>query len=95
MNDCVADHATQLPLRECLMVLIRQILGPAAASRALPIDARLSDLGVSSLKMINLMLAIEVQFDLVIPQAEITPDNFASIASVEALISRLCAAPAR
>jgi hypothetical protein len=35
------------------------------------------------------MLAIEVEFDLSIPQAEITPDNFESIASVEALVVRL------
>jgi acyl carrier protein len=39
--------------------------------------------------MVNLMLSMEVQFDLAIPQAEITPENFASIASVEALILRL------
>ncbi len=44
---------------------------------------------MSSIKMVNLMLAIEVEFDLTIPQAEITPDNFRSIASVELLVRRL------
>jgi acyl carrier protein len=90
----LADNRDAAPnLRERLIALVRKILGPPAAARPLPIDARLSDLGMSSLKMVNLMLAMEVQFDLAIPQAEITPENFASIASVEALIAKLQSAP--
>jgi len=77
--------------RERLIDLIRQILDPPAAARPLPIDARLSELGMSSIKMVNLMLAIEVEFNLTIPQAEITPDNFESIVSVEQLVRRLSA----
>ena len=57
----------------------------------MPINARLSELGMSSIKMVNLMLAIEVEFNLTIPQAEITPDNFESIVSVEQLVRRLSA----
>ena len=44
---------------------------------------------MSSIKMVNLMLAIEVEFGLTIPQAEITPENFESIVSVERLVRRL------
>lgn len=71
------------------MALVRQVLGPPAATRPLPIDARLSELGVSSIKMVNLMLALEVEFDLTIAQTEISPENFASIESVENLMQRL------
>ncbi len=89
----MSDGSTQslsLPtVSERLIALIRRILGPQAATKPLPIDARLADLGMSSLKMVNLMLDMEVQFDIGIPQAEITPENFESIASVEALIQRL------
>jgi acyl carrier protein len=85
----LADLPSALTTRERLIILIRQILGPPAASRPLPIDARLSDLGLSSLKMVNLMLAIEVQFNVAIPASAITPDNFESIASVEALVHRI------
>ncbi|HEX4049366.1 MAG TPA: phosphopantetheine-binding protein [Steroidobacteraceae bacterium] len=88
MNESV-EGCAQLTLREQLIALIRQILGAPAAARPLPIDARLADLGMSSLKMVNLMLSMEVQFDVAIPQAQITPENFASIASVEALLVRL------
>jgi acyl carrier protein len=48
---------------------------------------------MTSIRMIKLMLAIELEFDLAIPQNEITPDNFASIASVEAMLGRLLTAP--
>jgi len=88
-----AKDCPQLTLREQLIALIRQILGAPAAARPLAIDARLADLGMSSLKMVNLMLSLEVQFDLAIPQADITPENFASIATVEALILRLKGQP--
>ncbi len=39
--------------------------------------------------MVNLMLAVEAEFNLTIPQEDITPENFSSIAAVESLISRL------
>jgi acyl carrier protein len=55
----------------------------------LRIDARLSDLGLSSIKMVSLMLAVEAAFDITIPQTEITPENFHSISTIEALVLRL------
>ena len=87
MND--ANSQPQTTTRERLIGLIRQILGQAGGARPMPIDARLSDLGMSSIKMVKLMLAIEVEFNLTIPQADITPENFESIASVEAMLSKL------
>ena len=93
VNDLANSRETELTLRERLIALIRQILGPPAAARPLQIDARLADLGMSSLKLVNLMLAMEVQFDVAIPQGEITPENFESIASVEALIVKLTRSP--
>jgi acyl carrier protein len=79
--------------RERLLLLVRQILG-AAAGRPLPIDARLSELGISSIKMVGLMLAIEAEFNLTISQDQITPENFHSIASMEAMLERIAAAAA-
>ncbi len=70
------------------MTLVVRIL-ERPAGMALPVEARLNELGMSSMKMINLMLAIEVEFDVSIPQSDITPDNFQSIASVEALVEKL------
>ena len=42
--------------------------------------------------MVNLMLAVEAEFDLEIPQAEMTPENFRSIETIETLVGALAAA---
>ena len=78
-------------IRERLLRLIGQILGKGDAASSLPAEARLSELGMSSIKMVNLMLAVESEFDLTIPQGDITPENFRSVATVEALLARLLA----
>ena len=75
--------------RERIVGLVERILERTAGAAPLEPGARLAELGMSSMKMINLMIAIEVEFDLSIPQTEITPDNFESIASVEALVVKL------
>jgi len=81
-------------IRDRLLRIVGEILGKPEAVSALPAEARLSELGMSSLKMVNLMLAVEGEFNLTIPQGDITPDNFRSLASVEALLQRLLAVKA-
>jgi homoserine O-succinyltransferase len=83
------NNASDIASRERVIGLIERILERAPGAAPLPTTARLNELGMSSMKMINLMLAIEVEFDLTIPQADITPENFDSIASVDALVTRL------
>jgi acyl carrier protein len=90
MNDVSLKPAPSLPLRPRLLALIGQILDKGDGA-SLPVDARLSELGMSSIKMVNLMLGVEGEFDLSIPQNEITPDNFRSVTSIEALLGRLLA----
>ena len=75
--------------RERIVGLVERILERNPGNAPLDLQARLNELGMSSMKMINLMLAIEVEFDVTIPQSDINPDNFDSIASVEALVVRL------
>jgi acyl carrier protein len=47
----------------------------------------LREAGLTSLDMVNLMLAIEAEFDIEIPQSAMTPDNFDTIRAIEALVS--------
>jgi acyl carrier protein len=81
----------QPALRGRLLGLIERVLEKPGAGPTLPPEVSLSELGVSSLKMVTLMLSIEVEFDLSIPQNEITPENFRSISSIGALLARLSA----
>ena len=64
----------------------RQLKAPAGASQ----DLR--EAGLTSLDMVNLMLAVESEFDIEIPQADMTPDNFRSIEAIEALVAVLAPA---
>ena len=50
-------------------------------------DENLRDAGLTSLDMVNLMLAIEAEFDIEIPQSAMTPDNFDTVAAMDALVS--------
>jgi acyl carrier protein len=61
----------------------RQVQALAAGSQ----DLR--EAGLTSLDLVNLMLAVEAEFDIEIPQAEMTPENFRSIDAIEALVAVL------
>lgn len=89
MSAASGDRAAPSALRERLLALVAQIVGEPQAAVSLPVDGPLSEVGMSSLKMMNLMLSVEVDFNVTIPQSEITPDNFRSVASVEALLLKL------
>jgi acyl carrier protein len=76
-------------ISERLISLARAVLGAGSViPDPFPRDAQLSDLGISSLKMVNLMLAVEVEFDIAIAQADITPENFHSLETIETLVDR-------
>jgi acyl carrier protein len=73
-----------------LIALVKQVSGSAAVFPSpFPVETQLSELGVTSLKMVNLMLAVEVEFDLAIPQSDITPENFQSLGSIQALVQKM------
>ena len=83
------DPKTLEGVSDTLVVLVKQTLGTKAVlPHPFPADQQLSDLGVTSLKMVNLMLAVELEFDIAIPQSDITPENFHSVAAIEALVVR-------
>jgi len=73
-----------------LIALVKQVSGSAAVFPApFPVDTQLSELGISSLKMVNLMLAVELEFDIAIPQSDITPENFQSVNAIRALVEKM------
>ena len=83
------DSQAKEGLSDRLVSLVKAVLGAGGVvPKPFPLEAQLSDLGVSSLKMVNLMLAVEVEFDIAIAQGDITPENFHSLKSIEALVDR-------
>lgn len=82
-------------IRDRLIALVSVILGSAAPPEPFPTDRQLSDMGVSSMKMVNLMLSVEAEFDVAIPQEDITPENFQSIDSIAGLVGKILRGSAR
>jgi acyl carrier protein len=73
-----------------LIQLVREILMERRVDRPFSIDDNLRlDVGLTSLDMTNLVLAIESSFGLEIPESKITTANFRSVRAINALISEL------
>jgi acyl carrier protein len=69
-----------------VLALVKAILQQNSMTAEVHSDSLLVDVGLTSMDMVNLMFAVEAEFDLTLPQAEITPENFQSIATLERMI---------
>ncbi len=69
-----------------LLALVKSILQQNAIVSDLAPTTLLVDVGLTSMDMVNLMLAVEAEFDFTIPQAEITPENFQSVETLNRLV---------
>jgi len=69
--------------------LVRRILEERSIQAAVSPESDLRDLGLTSLDMVALVLSVEAEFDLTIPEAQITPANFRTIMTINALVSSL------
>src|SRR5664279_4831467 len=70
-----------------ILALVRAILEQNAIAAEVQPNSRLVDIGLTSMDMVNLMLSVEAEFDLTIPQDQITPENFQSVKTLEAMIA--------
>jgi acyl carrier protein len=69
--------------------LIQRLFTERSIARAVAPDDDLRAAGLSSMDMLNLVLSVEAEFDLTIPESGITPANFRSIAAISALVVSL------
>ena len=79
---------------ERVTALVRQLLAKRNLNRPVSADESLTACGLSSLDVVNLMLAVEGEFGIKIPDRDMTPTNFRSIASIAALVGALSSEPA-
>ena len=79
---------TNVDLTDRVALLVRRLLGKRAIVRAVGRDEDLIESGLSSLDLVNLMLAVEDEFDVKIPDRDMTPANFRTVARIEALLER-------
>ena len=69
--------------------VVRRMLVERSIAGTVTPDADLREIGLTSLDMVDLVLSVECEFDLQIPEAQITPANFRSIAAIDALVNAL------
>ncbi len=74
-------------LTDRVALLVRGILDKRAITRPVGRDDDLRASGLSSLDVVNLMLAVETEFTVKIPEREMTPANFRSIGRIAALVA--------
>lgn len=70
-----------------ITALVRGILEQNSLGAEVTSETRLVDVGLTSMDMVNLMLSVEAEFDFTIPQGEITPENFQSVATLQRMIA--------
>ena len=76
-------QAFDTDVRNRIMKLVKGILEQNSLAADVAPAAKLVDVGLTSMDMVNLMLGVEAEFDFTIPQSEITPENFQSVETLE------------
>jgi acyl carrier protein len=69
--------------------LVRELLAKRSIDRPVANDDSLTESGLSSLDIVNLMLGVEAEFAIKIPDRDMTPSNFRSIAQIDRLVCAL------
>ena len=75
------------PPRDRITTIARRMLTRRGVAAIPGSGDNLREAGLTSLDMVNLVLAIEAEFDIEIPQSAMTPDNFDTVAAIAALVS--------
>jgi acyl carrier protein len=75
--------------RERVRALVDSILATRGIGKPFADEDALVEVGLASVDMVSLMLAFESEFDVEIPQGDINPEVFRSVATLEALARRL------
>lgn len=73
-------------IQDRVLSVVKAVLKENAIIADVHSESRLVDIGLDSMDMVALMLKVEAEFDLTLPQPEITPENFQSVKTLEVLV---------
>ena len=86
--------STNADVSDRVAALVRPIMNTRGIARTLGPDEDLRAAGLSSLEIVTLMLSVETEFAVRIPEHKMTPANFRSIARITGLVAALLQRPA-
>ena len=75
-----------------IAAVVQRLLADHSIERQFFVEDDLRDVGLTSLDMASLVLSVEAEFELLIPERHITPANFRSVAAITSLVTELLAA---
>jgi acyl carrier protein len=84
-------YRRDVPVTDWLIDVVRERLIKRGLGRAFSTEDDLNEIGLSSLDMATLMLRVEAEYDLEIPEAEMTAENFRTVAKISRLVTSLLA----
>lgn len=93
MRAAMASETVEFPAVQStcdrVMAVLRGIRAAQPNGQPYASTSNLTDAGFTSMDMVRVMLGVEGAFDLMVPQDDITPENFRSAAAIAAMIDRL------
>jgi acyl carrier protein len=69
--------------------IVQGLLAKRGVTHAIEVTQNLQEAGLTSLDMVNLMLAVEAEFDIEIPGAMMRPENFRSVEAIDAVVAKV------
>jgi acyl carrier protein len=69
--------------------VVERLLADRSIVRTVQPDDDLREVGLSSLDMVSLVLSVEAEFDVLVPEQSITPAHFRSVSAISALVAEL------
>ena len=79
----------QLTSEARVAAVVLRLLTQRSITRRVGPSEDLREAGLTSMDMLNLVLAIEAEFDLEIPESHISPANFRCIDAISSLVGTL------
>lgn len=73
--------------------IVQRLLVEHSIDHVVSLDEDLRQAGLSSLDMVSLVLAVEEEFALMVPESGITPANFRSIGAISRLVETIKTKP--
>ena len=87
--DIGIDMLASLDAPTAVLQLLRRFAPGLPSSDAEAAMVSLPDAGLTSMTAVKLMLALEAEFRIAIPDEDLTPENFATLDAIVALVARV------
>jgi acyl carrier protein len=84
----MADVSEASPQTRVIGV-VQRLLADRSIVRTVQPDDDLREAGLSSLDMVSLVLSVEAEFDVLVPEQSITPAQFRSVSAISVLVAEL------